>query len=308
MSLPIRITLPDAFFKEETRDGYLVVGKKKKIWAIELDLFKAFSDLCDRFNIKFQVAYGTLIGAVRHKGFIPWDDDFDVWMDRENYTKLIAIKSTDVPAPYFLQTPLTDRKYFVGISRFRNSLTTGAVKGVCDVDYNSGIYIDIYVLDGLDERPFKWKCQCLQKLFVIKLIQLYYSKRPRSWRIRDLLLYGLKPLSRFLGYEQLIGLYDGVLAKRTMCTEKLSLLITGFWRVKSYWITKTELADTIMLPYENTIVPAPRAYDEILTRIYGKYMEFPPVEERGAWHEGLIHFEPEIPYKDYLSKLANDAK
>ena len=302
VSLPISISLPIGFLREEIRDGYLVSEKHKKIWAVHLDLFKAFSDLCDRFNIKFQVAFGTLIGAVRHKGFIPWDDDFDVWMDRANYQKLMRIPQSQVPWPYFLQTPLSDRKYFVGISRFRNSLTTCAIKGVCGEDYNSGIYIDIYVLDGLDETPFKWKWQFALKMLVVKLIQLYYQRGPRSRSLKDWLFYGLKPISKIVGYERLVGLYDKVLNMRTSYADRLSCLITGSWHGKGYWVTKEELSDTVMLPYEDTVVPAPRAYDAILSRIYGKYMEFPPIEERGAWHEGVLHFEPEIPYKDYLTE------
>ena len=302
MSLPINISLPIGFLKEEIRDGYLVSEKHKKIWAVHLDLFKAFSDLCDRFNIKFQVAFGTLIGAVRHKGFIPWDDDFDVWMDRENYKKLLAIKATDVPAPYFLQTPLSDRKYFVGLSRFRNSLTTCAVKGLCGEDYNSGIYIDIYVLDGLDETPFKWKWQFSLKMLAVKLIQLYYQRGPRSRSLKDWLLYGLKPISKIVGYERLVGFYDKILEMRTPHTDRLCYLITGSWRGPGSWVTKEELSDTIMLQYEDTVVPAPRAYDAILSRIYGKYMDFPPAAERGAWHEGVLHFEPEMPYRDYFKQ------
>ena len=79
-------------------------------------------------------------------------------------------------------------------------------------------------------------------------------------------------------------------------------MITGTKHGKGYWITKEELKDTIMLPYENTYVPVSRSYDDILTRIYGNYMEFPSVEERGKWHEGVLHFEPEIPYKEYFRK------
>ena len=302
MALPIKIDLPETFFCKEVRAGYEVTEKTKKIWAVHLDLFKVFSDLCNKYGIRFQVAYGTLIGAVRHKGFIPWDDDFDVWMDRDNYQKLMAIRQEDVPQPYFLQTPLSDRKYFVGLSRFRNSLTTGAVKGICGADYNSGIYIDIYVLDGLDETPIKWRTQWLCKMLVIKLIQLFYQKKPRSKRLQDLIFYCLKPLSMLFGYERLVFLYDSILSMRTRNTNKLSYLITGTKHGKGYWITKEELKDTIMLPYENTYVPVSRSYDDILTRIYGNYMEFPSVEERGKWHEGVLHFEPEIPYKEYFRK------
>ena len=62
------------------------------------------------------------------------------------------------------------------------------------------------------------------------------------------------------------------------------------------------------IPFENMMVPVTKAYDAVLSRIYGDYMSFPPPEQRGKWHEGQIHFEPDIPYKEYLSKLVHDAK
>lgn len=70
------------------------------------------------------------------------------------------------------------------------------------------------------------------------------------------------------------------------------------------FITKSELNDTILMPYEHITVPAPRNYDEILRRIYGDYGRYPAEEERGAWHEGIIHFEPEIPYGKYISNMS----
>lgn len=303
MSLPINILLPEHFLEKEVRCGYTVCEKQKKIWAVHLDLFKQFSDLCNRFDIKFQVAFGTLIGAARHKGFIPWDDDFDVWMDRTNYQKLMRVPQSEVPWPYFLQTPLSDRKYFVGLSRFRNSLTTAAIRGLCSVGYNNGIYIDIYVLDGLDEALLKRRWQYLLKSVCVKLIQLHYQRGARSRSLFDLFCYCLKPVSLLIGYERLVSAYDKILAMRTSTSEKLSFLVNGLWERKGYWITKSELNDTILMPYEHITVPAPRNYDEILRRIYGDYMRYPPEEERGAWHEGIIHFEPEIPYGEYISNV-----
>ena len=91
MALPIKIDLPKNFLEPEVRSGYEVSSKLKKICAVELDLVNDLKRVCDKNGIRFMLAYGTLIGAVRHKGFIPWDDDFDVWICREEFEKLCRI-------------------------------------------------------------------------------------------------------------------------------------------------------------------------------------------------------------------------
>ena len=78
-------------FEEEIRDGYLVTERVKKIWYTEINLLIAFDRMCKEYNLKYSVCYGTLLGAIRHKGFIPWDDDIDVFMMRDDYNKMLKI-------------------------------------------------------------------------------------------------------------------------------------------------------------------------------------------------------------------------
>lgn len=299
MSLPIRTKFLKEFFEREVRCEYEVIPKLKKIWAIELDLFSEFSRVCRKHNIEFHVCFGTLLGAVRHHGFIPWDDDFDVWMTRENFKRLLAV-SKEFKHPYFLQTPLSDRRYFVGLSRFRNSETTGAVSGTDTPDYNNGIYMDVYILDGMTDSRIKRIWQHLLKRVVVKFLTLYFQKGPRKRTMKEILFYLLKPVSRLLSYEVWNRLYDQIMSMYNQKTDKFTFLMNGGWNGKWWTVTKAELSATTYLKYEDTEVPVPQAYHEILTRIYGDYMKFPDPEVRGRWHEGQIHFEPEIPYKEYL--------
>lgn len=81
----------DKFFEAEERCGYHISEKMKKVWAVELKLLDYFDQLCREHNLRYYIAYGTLLGAVRHQGFIPWDDDIDVVMFRDDYEKLKVI-------------------------------------------------------------------------------------------------------------------------------------------------------------------------------------------------------------------------
>ena len=108
MALPIKCKLPDGFLAPEDRDGYHIVEKQKKIWAVELDLLKEFFRVCRKYDIKAHVCLGTLLGAVRHKGFIPWDDDVDVWMTRAEFRRFESVAAREFSHPYFFQTLKTD--------------------------------------------------------------------------------------------------------------------------------------------------------------------------------------------------------
>ena len=99
----IKLDIPAGFFEGEERCGYYVSPEMKKVWAVELDLLSEFARVCKKHNLKWWICYGTLLGAVRHKGFIPWDDDVDVVMMRSEYDKLCEVSREEFRHPYSLQ-------------------------------------------------------------------------------------------------------------------------------------------------------------------------------------------------------------
>ena len=138
--------LPKSFFCEEIRNGFKVTTERKKIWAIELDLLIKFDKVCQKYGFKYWLAYGSLLGAVRHKGFIPWDDDLDVMMPREDYDSFIKL-SSEFENPYFLQTHETDKGYYYSFAKLRNSNTTAVSKMFAFEKWNQGIFLDIFPND-----------------------------------------------------------------------------------------------------------------------------------------------------------------
>ena len=127
--VPLKLQIDSSFFLQEERDNYVVSPKMKKIWAVELDLLNEFARVCEENGLKWFAHAGTMLGAVRHKGFIPWDDDIDLIMPREDYERFCRIAPVAFSNPYFFQNEQTDR-YFArafpgsGIQKRRPSSKT----------------------------------------------------------------------------------------------------------------------------------------------------------------------------------------
>lgn len=299
--MPITMDLPSDFLKEEVRSGTRLAPRQKRVLAVQLDLLKTFLDLCRRHDIKVVVFAGTLLGAVRHKGFIPWDDDADLCMDRENFEKLLELRPRDIPAPYCLQTALSDRRFFCPYARFRNSATTGAIVGEDDPAYNNGIYIDVFVLDGYAYNAAIVTLQQKLRSTLVLVLENIYQGRPLNGHPLATLIDWLHPLWSLIGFERIYRMYGRVLSAMTSRTDRVTMFTHDPWFYTRYWLYKRELADVVMQPFENILVPVPRDYDAVLKRTYGDYMEFPPVEKRGTWHQDQILFDPDTPYKEFLN-------
>ena len=116
----LNIVLPDGFLNEEVRCGYTVTKQMKEVWAVELDMLEKLLSVCKKHDIKIFASGGTMLGAVRHQGFIPWDDDIDMMMFRDDYEKLCKVAQEEFEYPYFFQTEYTDVGSLRGHAQLRN--------------------------------------------------------------------------------------------------------------------------------------------------------------------------------------------
>lgn len=137
------------------RDGFLVSGRQKRIWNVELNLLAEFADICSRYGLRWQMDYGTLLGAVRHGGFIPWDDDVDVTMPRADYERLQGIMADlqeyqDCMGKYFFQTCYTDNTDNT-FAKLRDCRTTAICRDRKQEGRCQGIWIDIFPLDAVPD-------------------------------------------------------------------------------------------------------------------------------------------------------------
>lgn len=276
----------------------------KEIQKIELGILKYFHDVCSENNLNYYLAYGTLIGAIRHKGFIPWDDDIDVMMPREDYYKLVQILNDNPHDNYRL------------VSYETNSLFTAPLPKIIDIrtrliqNYDFfervplGIYIDIFLLDGAKntyDEALKW---------YNKSFKLY-----KKWRIADLPLFppGKSKLYGFIRYIKNIpykihplSFYLNEMKKNNSIysfydCEFVSTLETGdLPNTKAVW-PRSFFEPHINVEFEGLNFFAPCNYDEVLRSAYGDYSILPPIEMRQPKHSYSLEVD-----EDFLNKVKNE--
>ncbi|MBR0156173.1 MAG: LicD family protein [Clostridia bacterium] len=291
--IDLNIDLPEGFLDEEVRSGYTVTAERKKLWAVELDLWAQFDSVCRKHNLKYCVGAGTMLGAVRHHGFIPWDDDMDLYMLREDYDKLMQL-ADEFPEPYFLQNSRTEPKRLYLFARLRNSRTTGALSYEFDADPSvcKGIFIDIFPLDGIspdkaaDAKQRKnnetarrriWRFNSAKSSVERKTM---IGKFKRVLRKTQVLLFYNDPKKLFRTYDNNLKKYS------TPDAELVGNRTLVFDCPKSRRPVK-DYTDLVYMPFEFVQVPVPRAYDSMLRQQYGNYMQIPE-DKNGAVHGDIL--------------------
>lgn len=269
------------------------------MWAVGLDLLNEFDRVCKKYGLKYILDFGTLIGAIRHKGFIPWDDDIDVSMVREDYDKLMEIGPKEFKHPYFFQNQFTDKSFDMDITRLRRSDT--ASLNINDIlygnKYNQGIFIDIYVFDYVptnDECKVK-KIHDSCRKYSSALLAISHAPFS-SGRIKPTALN----IIRYLYYKIRFGNLQNASkcldksSKRFGVSEYICLLHCN---VKTIIRERKIYDDIIEVPFENLKLPVPAAYDEVLTQCYGDYMT--PVNYNKKL---VLYVDPNRSYADIIKE------
>lgn len=290
------------FYEEEERVGCLVTRQTKKIWAVQLDLLNEFISICTKYKLRYFLCYGSLLGAIRHKGYIPWDDDIDVMMFREDYDKLCEVAPEAFKSPYFFQTEETDPGYLLKHAKVRNSNTT-CLFGALDkyqCNFNQGIFIDVFVLDNIPDDydvRIRWYSDLWQLWGRIWEISAYMHRRVKFSFFKEIKLLFL---SKIGSYKKLCLKYDNLLKKyaNTNTRDVADIVFTisaGSVSNKCTW-RKSEFESFIQVPFEMLNVFVPKKYDSILNTTYGDWKELRP---GGGSHSDLF-FDTEKSYKEYI--------
>lgn len=287
---------PDArFYEPETRGGYTVSAAMKQVWAVELELLEQFQQVCRQHGLRYFAAGGTLLGAVRHGGFIPWDDDIDLWMPRADYDRLLTVAPTAFSPPYFFQTWQTDRRYSRGHAQLRHSGTTAILEGEgAAFSFNQGIFIDIFPLDAVPDDPATLAAMRRRLRLCDRLLNIsvrYPAHPDKTWWKN-----GLHRLASLLPYRWLCRQKDKIAGRYNDRPTRRMAPLTFQPEDDRLLYPADGFREQRCVPFENTTIPIPAGYDAILRTQYGDY-ETP---RREKTYHGAVTFDPTRPYTDYL--------
>lgn len=289
------------FLSEEVMCDFTVSEKRKKIWQVQLALIEQLDIVCKKYGLRYFASNGTLLGVVRHEGFVPWDDDVDIVMPREDYEKLIEVGEQEFRAPLFLQSGANDPGYYRNYLRLRNCETTAIPLKDWNRQGHHGIFIDIFPMDGCSPSKFRRKWQQLWVAFYNALANtyVYYPDFKNYLFLRKMLYLLAKGYCNKHGYKGLVAKVEAIRSRVPFKEAEVIYMITH----GSRWMIfpKEYFAESLRRPFEYIQLPIPGAYEKILVSHYGAYMELPPKEKRGVHHE--IFFDPDKSYKEYMGVM-----
>lgn len=268
----------------------------EKVREIQIEMAMEVKRICNEYNIKYSIVAGTLLGAVRHKGFIPWDDDLDIGMLRSEYDKFIKVCEKELRDEYFLQTWESDLGFALPIAKIRKNGTKFIEKNSADASLHNGIYIDIFPFDNVPTGRIKQFVQN-RSTYLLKrmlLIRMNYKVWQDNEIVKNILYKFLKVFSCFFSVNQI----KEILIKRMTAyndnySEKV-VTFGGSYGYRKETIDKKWLINLIEIDFENEKLSAPFNFVEYLTYFYGDYMTPPPENKRYNRHNIIeVCFEEE---------------
>lgn len=277
----------------------------KAVQRAVLDVFKAVDGVCARHGLHYFAIGGTCIGAVRHAGFIPWDDDIDIAMPREDYDQFLQIANGELPEKYRRIGYDYSLHYNVVFSKVHDVETTVIEGGMLRQfpDRYTGVWVDVFPLDGMPSNRWKWwrwkrairHCQNMNVKRRFRDFQSLTGMKRLRWKLMRHSVME-KPFTYYAEkYEDILRAvpYDS--------SEFTSLAI--FPRGYKWKWPVSDFADYIDMPFEDFHMRVPVGYDDMLRTQFGDYMTLPPVEERGQ-HCTFVDLErPYTYYQEHVPKL-----
>ena len=203
-----------AFLDAEVRCDFTVSPERKRLWKCLLDMLEAVTRICDRHGITYYLDGGSLLGAVRHHGIIPWDDDIDINVFRKDYEKLQEILPKELPAYYFMQTSGTDPQYTITHMKIRDSRTSAiALYHVAERrTYNMGLFLDVFPIDGMPSGAKEERRQ-LRDLRIVKTIHALATTKVGKGLKRRVAMFICRLIYKIVGGRNLYRLRERIVAR-----------------------------------------------------------------------------------------------
>lgn len=272
------LEFPIEFFDDEIRDGFYVPSIMKHCWAGQMEVLNQVDIVCKKYNIKYFIFSGTLIGAIRHGGYIPWDDDLDICMLREDYMKFIEVAEKELPERYAVRNMHTNPKHREIFSRVQNDTDVALHPDFWEKGHgficNSAI--DVFPLDYIPSNPDKRK-EISNEILQLYFIITEYDKYGLTEQINGELGLFEKKYNKKIKRDDTIPQQLFLLMEDIFCSinrDKCENLQIPFLWIQSNMrgIPIKCFENTTLIPFETALFSAPVSYDEVLKNLYGQYM------------------------------------
>ena len=252
-----------------------------ELQAVELTILKSVLEICSALNIQYFLVCGSALGAVKYGGFIPWDDDIDIGMFREDYRRFSEEAPKLLPEYYFWQTFRTDPNAPLIFGKVRDCRTTYIETSVAHIDMNHGVYVDVFPLDLYPEGKFaRWKLEVKKSLYKRQIATVYSAKRSVLGGILNsvnrLLGYQNRTAKTLEKYEHAIADYPG---KRSdiVCNH-------GNWQGRLDYSPRWHYGNGKWADFEGLKVRIPENYDAYFTQKYGDWQSDLPEDQKYGHH------------------------
>ncbi len=272
-----------------------VKEQMQRLHSCHLILAGEIKRICEKHGIRYFIVAGTLLGAIRHGGFIPWDDDMDIAMLRSDYERFIEVAKTELSDKFFLQSFETDESFGLPFAKLMLEGTIFTERSTSKNTAHKGIYVDIFPFDNVPDDPKKQSKQN-KKLYFLKRLLLAkqnYLIAEKGQFIKALVYFSLKALGIFTSKK---GLQNALLKEMKRYNGESTKRICLFGGAYGYFKESVErewFTDVTELSFEDTSFSAPKKYIKYLEYFYGDYMALPPEDKRYNRHNVLkLEFGP----------------
>lgn len=258
-----------------------------RLHKAEMVILKDFIAICEKYDISYFAIAGTAIGAVRHQGFIPWDDDIDIAMLREDYEKFVKVAPNEFNGKYEMMAPELEKKYYNLQPAMVRLGTKFVTENAWAGNYEPGIFLDLFIYDNIPDDEAEAakiikKCQKYKILYIIRNINHFklLKGKPFIQKIKNI-ISGFIRLGLLIVPNSDKKLYDKFMSyamKYYGKSEHYTALSDPGADIMG--ISRDEIFPLVDMPFEDITIKMLNNYEEQLTRHMGDYMEIPPVEKR----------------------------
>lgn len=260
-----------------------------KLHSCQLLLAAELKRICEKHNIKYFMIAGTLLGAVRHKGFIPWDDDMDFAIMREDFAKFLSVCKTELGNDFILQDMFSDEHYALPVAKLLLKGTKFTERNASKNKSQKGIFIDIFPYDSIpDDEALRKKhnksTYFFKRLFLAKQ---GYTIAKKGEVLKNIVYFLLKILSLFVSKNYIRNRLDKELRRYENKNTKKVAALGGAYGYTKESVERKWFEQTVELPFEDITLAAPKDYIEYLTYFYGDYITPPPEDKRYNRHSAL---------------------